>query len=334
MTATAELNVQKASEGELVNAKTICLVLSLSSFGNRKQASLADAILSQDEPEKEPDKTLLTLTKKLLDSPKIEAIAKHDRSVQTKIRKVAYKSLLKSGVHLIALAETPKVEAILKEAYATRKALVKVAKAAYPQIVAETVARLGVQGSGLDYPTPEEFAASYRMSHSYTTFETPSRLKSISAEIYQQEVEKSKQQVQSLVDEIKQGMRAGMLKFVTHLSERLKPTEDGKAKRLHKSALGHLNDFLASFEVRNATDDNELGALVEKARKLMTGVDKDVLKDDSLVRTKVISELDEIAKSLEPMITAKTREIVFDDDESEAEAEAGAESAEAEVVTA
>ena len=70
------------------------------------------------------------------------------------------------------------------------------------------------------------------------TFDTPRRLKAISAEIFKQEAEKARAKLESVAGECQQAMRAGLLDLVEHLAERLTPGEDGKPKRLHETTVG------------------------------------------------------------------------------------------------
>src|SRR6476646_614492 len=110
MTTTATATT---TEARLVTAKTICLALRRGRFGNVKKASLASV-------EVDADKTLLRLSKQLLDSPELKAIQKLDSEVQGYLRGVAFSSLFKGGVYLIPLALVEQVEAKLQE-FATRR---------------------------------------------------------------------------------------------------------------------------------------------------------------------------------------------------------------------
>jgi hypothetical protein len=308
--------------GDLVNSKTICLALKIGRFGNHKQASLAGAVLSKDDSSQEPDKTLLSLSKRLLDSPELYAIGKHDATVASRVRQLAFTSLFKGGIYLIPIGMVETVEKILAEALETRKTLVDRAVEMYPTRIEETCKRLGVQANAGDYPSVERFRASFYMEHQYVTFETPSKLKAISTALFQAEVEKNRARLESVALECQQTMRAALLGLVEHLKDRLMPTDDGKHKRLHQATIGNINDFLAQFELRNVTDDAELGALVIKARAVMAGADHSLLKSDELVRQKLVADLGDLKAALDPLILEKgTRVITFEEDEASAEAE-------------
>jgi hypothetical protein len=181
--------------------------------------------------------------------------------------------------------------------------------------VQETSARLGSVSEWKDYPSRERFRATFGLEHSYVTFDTPARLKAISAVLFQHEAEKARKRLESVAEECQQAMRAGLLDLVGHLQDRLQPGEDGKPKRLAHSTIGHLNDFLSTFELRNVTDDAELGDIVVKARAVMAGLDHKTLKSDDLVRQTVTAQLADLKAALDPLVVdGATRAISFDED--------------------
>jgi hypothetical protein len=308
MTINATETATKTAAADLVAAKTLCLVLKIGRFGNTKKASLAPVTV-------DADKKLLKLSKQLLDSPELEAIEKFDTALKARVRKFAYTSYFKGGVHLIPITQVPDVDEILKDAIPQRLDLVDRAVAMYQTRIGETLERLDTMGSVADYPSAERFRARFYLEHSYVTFETPSRLKAISAEIFKHETEKARAKLESVAGECQQAMRAGLVQLIDHLAERLTPDAEGKPKRLHETTVGHLNDFLATFELRNVTDDAELGAIVEQARSVMKGVDRKVLKSDDLIRQKVAEQLATVKAALDPLVEDKaTRQIDLDDE--------------------
>lgn len=308
-TTTTEASQMTKTPGELVNAKTICLMLKIGRFGNSRKASLGKVTVVAD-------KSLLSLSKQLLFSPELVAIEKFDTNLKAQVRKLAYTSFFKGGVHLIPISQTPDANAILDAAIPARQALVDKAVAMYQTRITETLTRLGDLGSIADYPSAERFRARFYLEYNYVTFDTPVRLKAISEEIFKAETEKQRAKLESVAGECQQAMRAGLADLVAHLAERLSPDVEGKPKRLHQTTIGHLNDFLATFELRNVTDDAQLGAIVEKARKVMAGLDHKVLKSDDLIRQKVVMDLADVKAALDPLVLeGANRAITFDDDE-------------------
>ena len=293
--------------GQLVAAKTICLVLKIGRFWNVKKADLSHV-------EIDADKALLRMSKTLLDSPELEAVAKHDREVVSQIRTVAFNSLFKGGVYLVPLTMVETIEKLLTEAHQVRSALVDTACVKYDQRVNEIQSRLGTEFNPTDYPSVDRFRASFYIQHSYVTFETPSRLKHISAALFSAEANKAAARLESVAGECEQTMRAGLLQLVDHLADRLEPTDDGKQKRLSNTTITHLQDFLDTFQLRNVTDDAELDAIVKQARLVLDGVDHKLLKTDGVARQGVLDKLTGIKDLLDPLVIEPgMRAITLDD---------------------
>ena len=293
----------------LVAAKTICLSLTRGRFGNKKRASMAGV-------EIDADKDLLRMAKKLLDSPELKAVQHLDSEVARYLRHVAFSSMFKGGVYLIPLTMVEAIDAKLREFAETRETLVDIAVAAYPTRVQETAERLGTVYVPGDYPTADEFRARFRFEWQYVTFDTPTRLKAISATIFEQEREKAAAKLSAVADECRDAMRAGLASMVDRLIERLTPDDEGKPKTFTKTVVTNLHDFLSTFELRNVTDDSELAAVVAQARAAISGIDASTLRKDDLVRAGVLDSFTKLSAALDPLIVDRgNREISFDDDD-------------------
>jgi hypothetical protein len=99
--------------------------------------------------------------------------------------------------------------------------------------------------------------------------------------------------------EIQQVMRASLLELVSHLRDRLGDQPDGKPQRLRESTLQKLRDFLATFDLRNVVDDQDLKEQVEKARALLEGVSTDALRNMPLVRARVREGMADLAAQMD-----------------------------------
>lgn len=305
-TATPEITV---TPSQLVTAKTICLALHRGKFGNRKQASMADI-------EVDADKSLLRMAKQLLDSKELQDIQRLDSEVASYLKRVAFPSQFKGGVYLIPVSMVTDIEGALQNFRTRREALIDVAVQMYPTRVEDTAARLGMVYNPRDYPSTDRFRACFTFDWQYVTFETPSRLKAISAQLFETERAKAEARLSAVADECRDAMRSGLATMIDRLVERLTPAEDGKKKVFTSTAVTNINEFLSTFELRNVTDDAELGALVEKARGIMTGIDVKTLRSDDLIRQGVAEKLTTLANALEPMtIDRGTRAISFADED-------------------
>lgn len=290
-----------------LTARTICLALRRGKFGNRRKANTGAITV-------ESDKTLLSLSKQLLDSPELQAIGKLDSEVQGHLTDLCLPSMFRGGIWLLPLGLVEEVDAFLRDKQAAREALVNAAVTAYGQRMQETAARLDVLYDPRDYPSVERFQQCFYFEWQYITFDTPARLKAINPELFAIEREKAALKLQQVAEECQNAMRAGMASLVGKMVERLTPDADGKPKRFHKSLVGNFQEFLRTFEMRNITDDSELTRLVTQARHLLQGVDPDTLRSDEAIRNAVQTGFEQIQASLAPMVQTVTRAIDLDDE--------------------
>ena len=88
-------------------------------------------------------------------------------------------------------------------------------------------------------------------------------------------------------------------------------------KRCARCKNIYLAQFMQIFEMRNIADDTELAALVVKARELMAGKDREILKSDADLRQSIATGFATMADKLDTMIVDRgTRQISLDDDEA------------------
>jgi hypothetical protein len=127
----------------------------------------------------------------------------------------------------------------------------------------------------------------------------PEQLREISARFFEEEREKAVVAMSEACSEIQQVMRASLLELVSHLRDRLGDQPDGKPQRLRESTLQKLRDFLATFDLRNVVDDQELKEQVDKARALLEGVNSDALRNMPLVRSRVREGMAELAAQMD-----------------------------------
>lgn len=307
MAVTEVAAVPDANAATLV-AKTICLSVRGGVFGNSRKGTLAAV-------ETDADKQLLRLSKTLLVSTELDAVNKFDNETGGLIRKVAYPSMFKGGIHLVSVAQVEMLENMLRERATQRETLVTIAVNAYETRRDETITRLKSQYSAADYPGRAEYASKFYFEWTWVSFDTPTRLKAISAAFFEQEREKWQAQLQSVADECRQAMRAGLQELVEHMVDRLTPNADGKPKKFKSSLVTNMQEFLNTFELRDVTDDAELAEVVKRARAVMQGVDADVLRGDALVRQSMVGKLSELKAAIDPMvIEVADRAISFDDE--------------------
>jgi hypothetical protein len=276
--------------------RTVCVKIRLNRLGNTRKVSSAQV-------EVDTDKSLIRVSKHLLDSEELRKIASFDGEV----RRYLYNTCLpfEIGIHLCPLALLEPVEARLRSFAGEREGLVESFLEAYPVLCHEAGNRLRSLHNPQDYPPLEYVRQQFGFTWQYVSFGVPEQLREISTRIWEGEREKAAKMMAEAADEIQQVLRAAMGELVGHMRDRLKEGPDGKPLKFKETTVSKLVEFLDTFEFRNVTDDAELTTLVGKARELLKGVNAEDLRTTAHLRARVQQGMAEIAAELDTMVVKR-----------------------------
>ena len=313
MTATTlEQDVNSAPpvpDGNITD-KTVCISLSFGAVGNSRKVSTSQV-------EVDTDKTMLRVTKTLLDSNELAAIGKLDSETRAAIVAIALPSFFRSGVYLVPIPAIEMIEGILESAKAKRSILVEAFLKAYKARKGEAETRLKTLYNPADYPSINRVRAAFTFDWSWVSFSTPGKLKEISSDFFKAEQEKAASKWAQATDEITLLLRQQMKDLVDHMLERLEPGDDGKPKRFHGTTVTHIKTFLDSFDIRNVTDDAQLAMIVKSAKQLLSGVDVQSLRDNEAARSNTAAGFKLVKDCLDNLVVeAGSRKIILDDEEA------------------
>lgn len=299
-------NQTSTPDGSQIPERTICLVADIKRVGNRRKVSSAQV-------EVDADKEAISVSKTLLDAPQLLAIINLDTTIRRYVNTYCLPSLFRGGVFLLPLVSVEAVDARLQEFQSERAHLVDVFMEDYPSLVRNAQARLRGLFDPRDYPGADLVRHEFGFTWRYVTFSVPSTLAVIDRHLFERERENAAQQWDEAAAAIQSLLRANMLQLVHHMNERLTPDADGKAKFFKNSLVSNLSEFLKNFDARNVTDDNELAAVVARARQLLDGVDPQVLRDSQDIREGVRDGFVQVQRQLNTMIVNRpVRRIVVD----------------------
>jgi hypothetical protein len=276
LTPVAEQGSLLTPEGASITTNTMCLVVEKGRFGVKRKASTDDVSVKSD-------KTLLALTKVIIESPELQAVVQHDAAVAAFLRSKTVHSDFK-GLKLIPIKAVVEVHDFLTGASVKRQELVEKACDTYRLRCDETAARLSVLQNPGDYPPLSRFRASFYFEWKFVTWETPSKLKDIHPAIFRMEQEKAAKSLSGVADECRNAMRAGMADLVDLMVDKLTPDADGKKKTFSKATIRNFNEFFDMFELKDVTGDAELGVVVTKARDVLSGVDAKDIRSNEAIR--------------------------------------------------
>jgi hypothetical protein len=241
--------------------------------------------------------------KKLLNSPELKAIALRDGEVKRSL--LPYLLPYKLGCAIVPSASGKAVEAIL-DAYekVERPSLVAALVAAYDERVAESKLLLKDEWDAAQYLTKEQVAAEFTFDYDLFSLTLPADLK-----------DKAHASIMSAANGINDALAAAAQTMVAKLADSLKPDADGKFGKVYDKQFVVLQDFLAGFDVRNVTSNQELKTQMDKLKALLAGVDPEKVRNNEGLRLSIAENMAKATESLTTMVQRKGR--VFRDADPE-----------------
>lgn len=217
------------------------------------------------------------------------------------------------GAYVLPLRMLAKVEELLEGIKKTRADLVSdFVVYSYDDEVERAKAELGTAFDPADFPAPDKIAGQFGMYWSIFALNVPENLP---AEVREREMEKLKNTISEVSSDCRQALRQGLADLVAHLAERLTPDPDGKTKRLNKSAIENLREFLDTLGDRDITSDAEIKALGERAKQIIGTTSADDIRGNVAISDRIRAGMDQIAKEASKLIQIDgDRRMAFDDE--------------------
>ena len=310
MDDTKEENFTVIPEKIKFSEDYILLNLNFRIFGDTVKADKAEIIVDSN-------KDLLSLSKKLLDCPELDAIKSFSQIVTREIKSLtlpAHKTF-KAGFYRVPPGLADGINQYLLEKKQEFRELIlnflnAYDYAKYKASLPKSEGGLGCLYREEDYPTLEEIEDKFSMGWSFLSVSVPENLP---AKLAAQEAQKFQESLIAAKEECIEALRVGFAELVNHAAERLQSREDGKPQRFTASVIEKLGDFVATFSFRNSIgNDEQLAALVNKARKVLSVCpDVTILRKEPEIRERIQSQFQEIVNLIETteLIPAKGRAI-------------------------
>ncbi len=96
-------------------------------------------------------------------------------------------------------------------------------------------------------------------------------------------------------------------KLVSHLTERLSGSDDGKPKVFRDSAVENLGEFFTRFRQLNVGNNAQLDELVAQAQRVIRGVEPQQLRDSNALRQNVATQLSAVQSVLDGLLVDRPR---------------------------
>lgn len=274
----------------------VMLVFSNHAWGNRKTADIKKV-------ETRADKTLLSMSKKLIDSDEYKTITNFQNEVYNWINIQAVPSFFLRGSYLFNMNMVEEVEQYLKTQSAVLKEKIKPLLIEYEQKINEAEQRLGDQFNRKDYPTITVLTESFRFEWRWVVFDIPEGLPE---KIFNEEKMKAENMWRESAEQISLCLRKAFISLIEHANSLLEPDANGKTKAFKNSSFDKIDKFITTFKNRNIVDDKDLEKLVIQAKDILTNVnDPQTLKSNVEMRKNVADNFKEITSKLSAMIEVK-----------------------------
>jgi hypothetical protein len=297
---------------DTIAANAVLVTVSIHSFGIRRQAG---ARLDVSKSGEKIDESILSIGKKLIDSTTWDEIASLDGSFRREVEKRALPSRYRRGTWLLPIRLLDWFEEEVEVFRAERNTLVDQLCSEYAALVEDARVKLASLFDRRQYPPVEVVRDCYRIDTQYEAPSVPKALESLAPDIFRRESRKLRASMEEAAQETRMALRRGLQDLVANLQDKL-TDEPGKRKVLTKAAVENLQEWLSLFDDRDITNDSELAALVERCKRLMAGVDRDLLATDAAVQREVKAGFAQVTSKMSGMVeAAPVRRFKFSDED-------------------
>lgn len=314
MEAVSELRAAgQQVRGESILARSVCLMLRCSYFGNYRKVALPRVVeAAGGQPEKMATTPVKT-TKTLVKPSRLTAAFRVQEDARTFLRQKAIPGsrVFGDGSYLVPVGVLQEVVAGLK-GYRTALAVeAELLAAGWEEAIEEQRPLLGDLFDRSDYPPPHEVREAWGISWTFVAFGSPDKLMEVDAALAEESHAQKVEEMNRAWDEVRLVMRGSLQQLLLDLAERLKPDKNGRQKGIRPEALDDVMDFLDSFPKRDLTDDAGLRAETERIRAMLDGVDVESLRGDEQFRSSVLAATSEAAGRLAELVQEAGRGISF-----------------------
>lgn len=279
--------------GQRIQNDSVMLYLSMGRLRTRRKLN-SSAVTSDIDP------SMLHVSKDILESPELEAIAKHDNEIKTWVKARCLPSpFKKKGILILPVRLIQEVAEEVEASRTDRGPLVETFLAMYEQRKQEAAPKLGSGYNADDYPDAEKVRKAFTFEFQMWELSAPGQLAAVNRELYQRELVKMQNMWSEASHQVSAVLLQEFRKLTAHLADKMAPTEDGKAKVFRDTTITNLTQWLDLFQARNLGDDAELVAAVDRARHLVQGINPDLIRDNDQVRASLANDFKAITEQVD-----------------------------------
>ena len=165
--------------------------------------------------------------------------------------------------------------------------------------------RLGTLFDAGDYPA--SLLHLFNVEYDFPSVEPPDYLRQLNPQLYERECQRVAARFDEAVELAETAFTDELAKLVSHLTERLSGSDDGKPKVFRDSAVENLCDFFERFRQLGVRSNEQLDALVVQAQQTVRGIQPQQLRDSRALRQHVVTELSAVESVLDGLLIDRPR---------------------------
>ena len=178
-------------------------------------------------------------------------------------------------------------------------------EASYAELKAAARRRLGTLFNTADYPA--SLQGWFDVTYDFPSVEPPDYLRQLSPQLYEQEAQRVAARFDEAVQLAEQAFTEELSKLVSHLTERLSGSDDGKPKIFRDSVIENLREFFGRFRHLNIRSCQQLDELVGQAQRVVQGVEPQQLRDNGDLRQQIATQLSGVQAVLDGLLVDRPR---------------------------
>jgi hypothetical protein len=175
----------------------------------------------------------------------------------------------------------------------------------YDQLRSAARSRLGRLYNPADYPPT--LRDLFAIQWDFPSVQPPDYLLELNPRLYEQEQARIAARFEEAVKLAEEAFTSELSQLLSHLLERLRGDQDGAPKVFRNSAVANLNEFFQRFRSLNVRSSPQLDELVEQAKKVITGVGAQDLRENSSLRQRISTQLAGVQSVLDGMMLDQPR---------------------------
>jgi len=165
--------------------------------------------------------------------------------------------------------------------------------------------RLGSLYNPADYPG--SLLGLFSAEWTFPNVEAPAYLQQLNPGLYEEESRRVAARFDEAVALAEQAFTDEFAKLVSHLTERLAGSDDGRDKIFRDSAVENLVEFFQRFKHLNLRSNTELDELVAQAQRVVRNVEPQALRDNQSLRQRIASQLAGVQSQVDGLLVDRPR---------------------------